>query len=406
MFELDLKNCTACGACVNACPVNAIRMNTDKCGFYYPELDEESCIKCDLCQKICPIGKKKILEDNTFIPQVYAAYAKNTEIRKQSSSGGIFSVLAQHVLRQNGVIYGAAYDENLKVVHTGARTEKELLRLRGSKYVQSFIPENLFVKIKKELDSGTMVLFSGTPCQVAGLKLFLSKEYENLFLVDLLCHGVPSPRVFKEHVSAYERKYKKKITDYSFRNKQFSWQYYNTSIKWNDMTETALPYLNDHYMKIFLHQDHPFLRNSCYHCQYAEATRCSDITIGDFWGFEQTGHMKNTDQGISCVICNTSKGDKFYRQTVDKQIWEPRKLFEVARANGNLRQPCNYSAKTRDRFWNDFINLGWEKAEKNLPYSLKQRLAVLINSCCPEIFLFAVRSKQKLKNFIKAVIKR
>ena len=405
MFEIDRANCTACGACINACPRGALKWSNDDCGFYYPELNADLCVKCGLCEKVCPIDKETQFSSASSNPEGYAAYAPENNIRRNSSSGGVFSVLASRILEQNGVVYGAAYLENFQVSHIGVRSMDDLVRLRGSKYVQSFIPENLFKEVKQELEKGTAVLFSGTPCLNAGLKTFLQKEYANLITVDLVCHGVPPQTVFDGHIKACEKRYGRKLVSYNFRDKEKSWHYFNTLLTWDDGTTTSMPFLKSPYMKLFLHDGQPFLRQSCYRCKYAKKLRCSDITIGDFWGYQQTATMPNTDEGISCVLCNTEKGKSFYREISGNLTSEARRVDEVARSNYTFSHPTYYSEQAREHFWSVFKQHGFEKAEMEFSNSKKQLLIIFLDVHFPWALALLVSGKHLLKK-LKSLLRR
>lgn len=374
----DRINCTACGSCINICPSRALFWKPDERGFCYPQADASKCTECGICQQVCPIGRKKELEFD-FSPEVYAAYAKNETIRCNSSSGGIFSVLAESVLNDHGAVYGAAFDGDFKVVHIGIRSREELAKLRGSKYVQSFVPENIYVGIKKELQTGVPVLFSGTPCQIAGLKLFLQKEYPNLLLVDLICHGVPSPELFAEYLKYLECRHGK-ISSYLFRDKHKSWKLYNSKITANG--KTVIRYMDqDLFHFFFLTQ--PVLRESCYHCAYADRGRISDITIGDFWGFQDKYRLRDDDRGLSCVICNSTKGRQFFQTLHHLLDFEKRTLEEAEQGNPVLVSPVRYDKSEQERFWNLFLNSGWETLKKTYyKPSLKERMLLFLRIHC------------------------
>lgn len=397
MFEVNPQKCTACGACINACPAKSIAWSKDKYGFFYPKLNRDLCIECGLCSNVCPVDKNEQFKSVHTPQNVYASYTLNKQLRYASSSGGIFSVLAKHILEQNGVVYGAAFDEFLKVVHIGVRTEKELKRLRGSKYVQSFIREDLFVEIKKELEKNITILFSGTPCQVAGLKLFLNKNYSNLITVDLICHGVPPQSVFDDHIKTLEKKYARKVAEYDFRNKKRGWKYFNTNITWHDGSTLSFPYMKDPWMKLFLHKTQPFLRESCYQCQYAQTTRCSDITLGDFWNFTPSEETRDTDEGMSCVICNTVVGQNFYDKIIDNIKSEKRTLAEAVACNYTFSHPTYHSEQSRRLFFDIYNHHGFAKAQKLFKNSPKQLLIIFLEIHCPVLLSFLLRCKRILK---------
>ncbi|MBQ7396415.1 MAG: Coenzyme F420 hydrogenase/dehydrogenase, beta subunit C-terminal domain [Lentisphaeria bacterium] len=382
--------CCGCGACANICHKRAIVLSQDKQGFYVPQIDRKKCIECGLCKKVCPIGRKSELEEPVFVPEVYAAYSKDGSVKRQSTSGGVFSVLANHTLSKNGIVYGAAFDENLTVRHIGIRTKSDLPKLRGSKYVQSFISDNIFVEIKNELLRGTPVLFTGTPCQVAGLKFFLGHNYDNLLTVDLICHGVPSPKVFEEYLKDLELEYGK-ISSYKFRDKQHGWTHPNVEFCANGKIY-HIPYGLDYFIGLF---GKSTIRTSCYSCEYASSKRISDITVGDFWGFVQTGSMVDDNTGISCLICNTAYGKECFDMLKDDFVYEKRTFEEVARKNPRLSSPREYHS---NNFWDEFLTSGFRETKKKfLKITFINKTVVFLRIYFPFVYKLLYNIRNKLK---------
>ena len=224
MIEItDKKNCCGCEACVQICPLNCIAMKADKDGFRYPVTDRERCVDCGICKRVCPVRNTGEVPDKIV---VYAARCRDAQIRRTSSSGGIFSLLAGRTLSAGGAVFGAAFTPDFLVQHRAAKTEAELNGLKGSKYIQSRIGD-AFRQTENLLKEGIEVLFSGTPCQVAGLKAFLGEEYDNLFTAEILCHGVPSTAVWEKYLQHQETKNGSKVTDITFRNKIRGWHHYS-----------------------------------------------------------------------------------------------------------------------------------------------------------------------------------
>lgn len=333
MIEIKEKyNCCGCSACVQICPKQCISLSADNEGFLYPQVDTAACINCGLCEKVCPV----INQNEPRKPlKVYAAKNTNEEIRLKSSSGGIFTLLAEHIISEGGVVFGARFNEDWEVVHDYTETVEGLELFRGSKYVQSIIGEN-FKKAKNFLDEGRKILFSGTPCQVAGLKKFLRKEYENLLTVEVVCHGVPSPMVWRDYLD-YKRAERAAgknsvssslnelpvITGISFRDKTWGWKKYGFRICYaaskaaeNTVSESAsnvnceiTPFSEDIFMKGFL--NNLYLRPSCYHCAARQGKSGADISIADYWGVNVFhAEIKDDDKGFGLEIINTEKGLK------------------------------------------------------------------------------------------------
>ena len=299
-----VDRCCGCAACFAACPVHAISMQPDNEGFLQPVVDKSICIGCGKCEKVCPV----LNPGSPRMPlAVYAAKAKDDELRRISSSGGVFSLLARQVLGDGGVVYGAAFEPpSHKVVHKRVTDEAGLDELRGSKYVQSEIGD-AFCKVKEDLDLGHKVLFSGCPCQVAGLRRFLGNEYDNLLSVDVICHAVPSPLAWQKYLSCQEHKKQARIAR-TFSRRNCAWRKYALSLEFVKSSDSA-PMLKpapDTYMRAFCSE--LFNRRCCQNCVFRSFRSGSDITIGDFWGVEIAHPEINDDIGVSAVCCNTRKG--------------------------------------------------------------------------------------------------
>ena len=317
----DKKECCGCKACEQICPKQSITMNVDNEGFWYPVVNHETCIECSLCEKVCP----ELVERESITPiSSYACYNLDETIRLKSSSGGVFTALAEYVISQQGVVFGARFDKEWNVIHDYTESLSGLDVFRGSKYVQSDIKDS-FSKVQSLLKRDKIVLFTGTPCQVSGLKLFLRKEYKNLLTMDFICHGVPSPSIWKSYLKETSPKLDR-IKYISFRDKTFGWKKFSLHIQNLNQAKSILEPLNRNlYMKGFL-QD-LYLRPSCYDCSSKNYTSGSDITVGDFWGIQNEVPEIDDDKGISCILVNTNKGkiiiDKlnlYYKQMELSQI--------------------------------------------------------------------------------------
>lgn len=305
------KNCCGCTACESICPKQAITMITDENGFIYPNINREKCIKCNLCKKVCSYQNKL---PSSSKKEVYVAISQDTDISK-SASGGVFSSFAKAIIQSGGVVYGSAMlyeNEKLHVKHIKVTSESDLHHLKGSKYVYSSL-QGVFSDVLTTLNTGKTVLFSGTPCQVAGLKGFLQKDYSNLYTIDLICHGVPSEQLFQQYISFEEKKNKTKITNLKFRDKSQGWKLYASMTFDNNKTIHFEPEESSYYQLFFNSYTY---RENCYSCPYASEHRPGDITIGDYWCIElvhpsllvENGGELNHEKGVSCMIINNNKG--------------------------------------------------------------------------------------------------
>lgn len=316
MIRLTKKaNCCGCGACAQSCPKNCISMEPDSEGFLYPKVDETQCVNCGLCEKVCPILLKQ--KPDSIKVAAYAAYTSNSELREKSSSGGIFSLLAQEILNRGGTVAGAAFAADFSVRHILVETDAELDRLRGSKYVQSRM-EDTYVQIRDLLKQGRPVLFTGVACQIAGLKAFLGREYENLYTVDVLCHGVPSPKVWAHYRREQAQIHGTTLEEVSFRDKRKGWRHYSMALNFAEGVEYCRPGAEDTYLRVFLRD--LCLRPSCHSCRFKDFPRLSDLTIGDAWGIERHMPDLDDDHGTSVVLVNSEKGMGLWNAVADNAV--------------------------------------------------------------------------------------
>lgn len=305
----DKSKCTGCTACAVSCPVHCIRMVKDHEGFLYPRVEEQLCIRCGRCEKKCPLIAKEDSRDYAQT-QAYAAYSKDDDLRAQSSSGGIFSELAIWVIQQGGVVIGAGFDKDFSVSHMCVEREEDLSVLRGSKYVQSAMGQN-YVAAKSYLDHGQWVLFSGTPCQIAGLYRFLGADHERLITQDIVCHGVPSPGLWEQYLVYRNRLHGCDVIDrIRFRDKSTGWRQYSLTITYDGAAQYSTIASKDSMMKAFL--KNVCLRPSCYTCVFKQLVKQSDITLADFWGVENILPDWDDDKGISLVMLNSPKGKSLF----------------------------------------------------------------------------------------------
>lgn len=327
LYEIAGKrSCTGCGACVCVCPVGCIQMVENKEGFFYPVIDHTQCIGCKKCYKVCPNEP----EDDEDVVAVLAGYSHNRDIRLTSSSGGVFTHLAEEVLKRNGVVFGVAMQKSQAVVCAVENIE-EIPKLRGSKYVQSRVG-NAYGQVEKYLKEGRLVLFSGTPCQIAGLYRVLKKEYMRLITVDFVCHGISSPQVLEKYLK--ERGNGKRISEIVFRDKTEGWNKFSMKLKWEDHTVSRESMEEDLYLQSFLKNLN--LRSSCFSCKFRKIHRRSDITLGDLWGANEVVNGWTEDLGYSLILIQSKKGKELLESIKEKIVAVPVELSQVMLHNASL----------------------------------------------------------------------
>lgn len=302
MLSFNKEKCTGCQACANSCPKNAIIMQSDIEGFLYPSIDKRACISCRLCEKVCPSMNIKYRENYGHIHEAYAYINKDDTVRLHSSSGGIFTELAERIISLDGWVYGVCFDEKWLVKHVAVNNIEALQTLRGAKYLQSDINQT-YRDVKKHLLNDEWVMFTGTPCQVNGLYSYLGKDYDKLLMVDIICHGTPSPKVWKAYLDSLTNS---EVRDVFMRDKGVSWEDYRLNIKVSNGEDIVISAKKCIYMKGFL-QD-LYLRPSCYACTSKGDVRSSDLTIADFWGINNVVPSINDHKGISLVVVHSRKG--------------------------------------------------------------------------------------------------
>lgn len=355
------EECCGCGACVNVCPLNAIALKEDGRGFVYPVVDKEKCVGCGLCVKQCGWKKKNDMQDDEAY--VFAAVNKDVEILNNSTSGGVFGALARWILDKKGVVYGCAWDESLMPYHRGIESEQELGLLQGSKYVQSDVGY-IYREVKQQLEFGKYVLFSGTPCQCAGLRLFLSKKYDKLYCVELICHGVPSARMFCDYIEMLEDKLKGRITDIHFRDKKLGWGAL-LKIDYKDRkkrNKTKYRKPEESYYYYYFYKS-LFFRESCYKCHYACEHRGSDFTIGDYWGAQRIYPQLKSADGVSVLIATGEKAYAALEELREYLVLEESSLELVKEENEQLQNP-SVRDKEYDTLWERYLSLGPDGFDK------------------------------------------
>ncbi len=375
MVEIcEKQKCVGCGVCYNKCNKNAITMVENEEGFKYPVIDNEKCVDCGICTKICPINNDFEVKKSF---EVFAVKNKDYESRLKSRSGGLFPLICNIAFNKNGVVYGAGFDNELNVKHIRIENIEDVDNLRGSKYVNSDI-NNCYTQAKMDLENGKFVVFSGTPCQIAGLRACLNyKEYENLVTVDLVCHGVPSHKIYKDYINFIKSKYNKMPNKFLFRDKFYGWDTHIETFIFGKKRVSSELYRNLFYSDLAL-------RNSCYNCKFTNTNRISDITLGDYWGVEVLYPKFNDNKGVSQILINTTKGKKVFEKCLDKMDYirtEEEDINYVLERQPCLRQPTAMPLG-REEFWRKYNELGFNYVfnrfgETNLKKKLKLKLKIL-----------------------------
>ena len=368
----DPADCCGCTSCASICNHDAITMEPDALGFLYPKVDESKCVECGLCEKVCAFNDNYDKSLNLPRPDAYAARHKDMDEVMKSRSGAAFVAISDYILEQGGVVYGAGYKDHFRVAHKRATTKEERDEFRGSKYVQSDLT-GVFSQVKQDLKNGLIVLFSGTACQTAGLKSYIGNKLSaNLYLIDIVCHGVPSPFIWRDYIAHLEKKYGSEISSVNFRDKQmYGWRAHHETFKYKSgggkMRYTYLFYKNI------------ILRKSCAKCHYTNLKRPSDITLADFWGWEKTDkHFNEDNKGCSLVFCNTEKGRRLFECVRDRMNVIPAKIENCKQPN--LEKPTE-EHPLRDEFEKDYAQYGFYYTLKKYgPKGIKTTLKDIKNS--------------------------
>lgn len=370
--KIDIDKCTGCTACVNACPSNCLKMIYNKEGFLYPQMvNADLCIKCNKCLGVCQVLDDKISihkgSDKLFVCQ-----NKSDELREKSTSGGVYSLLANKITENGGIVFGAILNEKLVCVHENSE-EVNYEEFCGSKYVQSSLKDS-YKKVKEYLQFGTTVCFSGTPCQVYGLKKYLGKEYENLLLVDLLCHGVPSPGVFQKYKNFLIKKYKKNaILKFNFRSKKRGYKYSALSVEFEDKTNYLSGLECDQYLRLFF--SNIILRKSCYSCKFRSEKRVGDITLFDCWHIGEYQKDMNDDRGTTSVMINTEKGNMFFNELTKELKYTKVDAEKCLKLDGDMTYRVISEPENRSGFFQDYANLDFDiLLNKYVPITWKMQL--------------------------------
>ena len=345
MEIIDKKKCTGCGSCKACCPYSAINMVEDKDGFLYPVVNKEKCKNCGLCRKKCP---NLNIKNKTSTFEYYAGFSKDNSILKQCSSGGIFYHLARKFIEDGGIVYGVEFEKNIGANHIAVDKIESLNKILGSKYLQSNGFEK-YKEIKEALEKGKKVMFSGTPCQIAGLNKFLGVDYDNLLTIDLICTGAPSKKVFNIYIKSLEKKYRKEFMTIDFRNKKNNWYNYYVKLSFKNKNKYTSRFFNP---LIILHYKQLSLRKSCSECNYRKGKAPSDIQLGDFWNIQFINKNFYNKDGISVIIVKTPKGKKMFEEILEEIEYTKVTEEDVLKTNGAYNE-CKFNIKERNKFFKE-----------------------------------------------------
>lgn len=393
----DKTKCSGCTACASACPSKCISMQPDFEGFLYPVVDAEKCIDCGVCNKVCPIETPIVVKDSLM--QSFTVRTKDIEVLKNSTSGGFFTPLAEQILSNNGVICAAAYDENFAVKHTFLDGQdgwqpSDLKKFRGSKYVQSDVC-GCFERIERLLKSGRQVCFVGTPCQVNGLKCYLRKVYDNLFTVDLVCHGVPSPKLWNTYLSWQKKRFKSTIKDIAFRSKTFGYHSGGfMQINFHNGKRYLASGRIDPMLKSFFKEISS--RPICYRCPFKQGRRCSDLTIYDCWSYEKLTNKTDDDLGYTNVLVHSRIGLNSLQNLKNELVIYPVNTKSAIKQNGRMAETCPKAHPKRDSFYKELDSSPLLEHMKT--FSLLSRKDYLIEGI--KIVLYRLHF-QRIKEFLK-----
>lgn len=377
------NKCTGCSSCYNICPKDCISMEYNYEGFLYPQTNLDKCIECRLCEKVCPViqsKEEKIEKQNIEEQKSFAGWSLDDSERSRSSSGGVFSLIAKYVLENNGYVFGACINEHYEVIHIGVNKVEELKKLQGSKYVQSKIG-TVYKQVKEKLQLNVPVLFIGTPCQVAGLKGYLLKEYDNLYLIDFICHGVPSNKVLKRYIDYQVKKYSSKIrySTINFRNKKYGWNNFSMSFDFENKEKYIYPNKEDMFFKIFLSDI--ALRKSCYQCKNKSVNKYSDLTLGDYWGIEELDNEffnLSENKCITTIIVHSNKGEYILDKIKENSVLKEVNFNDIIKYNPSYYKSPDMHRERKD-FYNKIDKYDIEKLlkktiEKNVLFKIKDKI--------------------------------
>lgn len=385
----DKSACCGCSACAAICPKNCIQLKEDEEGFVYPEVEKNNCVECGACERVCPI--KNRITEKSFIQDGYVVQNKDSQVLRESTAGGAFTAIAKYVIRRGGVVFGVALSDKLMAHHIWVDNEIELEKFRNSKYMQSF-PGGAFGDVKSFLKQGKLVCFSGTPCQVEGLKHYLGKEYQNLITVDVVCRAVPSPMIFRKYLDLQNKRLDAPIEDVRFRDKHYGYKYSTMNIttdknhgNYHQGIETD-PWLRAFFSGLCV-------RPSCYTCQFKKRYRVSDFTLWDCFNVGRFSKELDNDKGATRILVHTDKGRKIYQEiSTDLRYVRiaPEKIIE---GTAEMVKPVKYNS-LRDQFMQDATVMDCEELfDKYFPSTFKVKAEHCLRLICYKLGIYSIVKK-------------
>lgn len=388
----DKKECCGCTACVNICPQKCIEMVEDREGFLYPTVHQSMCVKCGLCEKVCPLQNKK--PESAFEQRAFIVQHKDEVVLKESTAGGAFSAIARYLLKKGGIVFGVAMESDYSVHHICIKDEKDLYKFRNSKYVQSN-PEKTFSEVKEYLNDGKLVCYSGTPCQIEGLKNFLKKDYEHLILVDVVCRAVPSPGIWKKYIDNFVIKNGKQKS-IRFRDKTLGYQYSTMEMIGEDGRVHRGGIESQQWLRMFF--SGMIIRPSCTNCQFREPNRRSDFTIWDCFVIHDIEKSFNEDCGTTRLLIQSPKGERIFSSIKDEIGYKEIDVDIAIKDVVEMRQSPQFNVK-REAFYDDCQKLEFQDVlDKYFPIGIKQRLKRFVRVC-----LNKIGSDKSLKRMIRKI---
>ncbi len=391
----EKKRCSGCTACVAVCPKQCITMQADEEGFLYPVVDTTACIQCSRCVKVCPYTDSEFTNkpESEELSICYAAYNKNEEVRYKSASGGMFRVFADRIIAEGGVVFGAAFDKNFSVEHAYTERLEGLTAFMGSKYLQSRMGDS-FTKVKEFLDAGRKVLFTGCGCQVAGLRRYLKKDYANLICIDLICHGVGSPKIWEDYLNNYFADYN--IISINCRDKTEGWSSSSYTIEGQRKKYSEVVH-NNIYHKNYI--KNLFIRPACAICPFKGNNRVSDITLADCWGFQRIASEMNDEKGLSSVILHTSEGKSLFDVAASEIVFKPILISDIQQYNPDYIKSMPFDYNRRAAFWKDYNQISFKELFEK--YSKESKMQEILCSCkktLKRLILFVKRNIKLILN--------